>query len=267
MKRLVLACLLATTALSSTTVSAQSDSIEGRPQSAKVALSLAQQQNYGQAIRQYEQIIQTNPSAINLYNLGVCYNEVGRTKDAIIAYEKALLLNPSLKEARHNVRLAYASTKDAFSDGRSFSWLDDFCYSLKLSTLKALACFFFMLLVISVLSLWGCRRKGLVLKSQIIFGFGIAVLILWVLSLSMVAHQIYYHKMSMKRAIMNQTQELKSSYEEQGNPIETLHEGTAIFILGKQTEPIQEVRLADGRKGYLPSSTFTPIVPNSTQAE
>ena len=154
MKRLVLACLLATTALCSTTVSAQSDSIEGRPQSAKVALSLAQQQNYGQAIRQYEQIIQTNPSAINLYNLGVCYNEVGRTKDAIIAYEKALLLNPSLKEARHNVRLAYASTKDAFSDGRSFSWLDDFCYSLKLSTLKALACFFFILLVISVLSLW-----------------------------------------------------------------------------------------------------------------
>ena len=106
MKRLVLACLLATTALSSTTVSAQSDSIEGRPQSVKVALSLAQQRNYGQAIRQYEQIIQTNPSAINLYNLGVCYNEVGRTKDAIIAYEKALLLNPSLKEARHNVRLA-----------------------------------------------------------------------------------------------------------------------------------------------------------------
>lgn len=71
----------------------------------------------------------------------------------------------------------------------------------------------------------------------------------------------------MKRAIMNQTQELKSSYEEQGNPIETLHEGTAVFILGEQTEPIQEVRLADGRKGYLPSSTFTPIVPNSTQAE
>lgn len=246
---------------------AQTDSIEGRPVSTETAVSLATQQDYNAAIRQYEQIIQTDPSLINYYNLGVCYNALGRTKDAIIAYERALLLDPSLIEARHNVRLAYASTKDALGDGRSFDSFERLFYYFSIGQLRLIAYILFALSLTLALLLWISRRSGLVQRSQVFFTLALACLILWVLDLALIAHQVYYHEQDMRRAIINQTQELKPSPTSDGNTVITLHEGTAIFLEGQTLGHFQEVRLPDGRRGYLPLPSFTRIVTPSTQAE
>ena len=92
--------------------------------------------NYAQAATQYEQILANLPStdvadlpsdyAVVYYNLGNAYFKQGELAQAILAYERALRLQPSLQDAKHNLQFAQSRIIDNIQDTQSFflsNWL------------------------------------------------------------------------------------------------------------------------------------------------
>lgn len=220
-------------------------------------------QDYAEALRHYQHLFITYPSAQTYYNIAVCHSHMEQYELAILNYERALLLEPSMHEARHNLRLLYAETKDGLSDGRALPWLDDLCYSYSADTLVWVSVGLFACIV----ALFILFRLGSTLRQrQIAFYAMFPFVLLWFVPLAMLAHQYYYHKQAESRAIMTMKQELKPSPTGQGNSIITLHEGTAVFLLNKPLGHWQEVSLGDGRRGWLPLETFTRVQPEATDA-
>lgn len=242
------------------TIPAQAKQIDSLTRMAMVAI---EQNDYVAAIRHYEQLLPLNPSSTTYYNLGVCYTQAERPTDAIIAYERALLLDPSLKEARHNLRLLYTSTKDNLGDGRAFLWLDNICYAWSISTLTWISYALFSSVIILFLVFWSYRCQRAYKASRYSFFGACFITICWLFSIAFISHQLYYHSKDNSRAIIHQTQELKPTPTGQGNTITTLHEGTPIFLIDEPLGHFQKIALPDGRTGWLPQTSFTLVVPRT----
>src|SRR6478609_5620361 len=68
---------------------------------------------YELAIKEYESVLATNKESVELYfNLGNCYYKLQKTAPAIYNYEKALVLDPSDKDALNNIKFAQKRTID-----------------------------------------------------------------------------------------------------------------------------------------------------------
>lgn len=220
-------------------------------------------QDYAEALRNYEHVYLTYPTAVVLYNMALCYREMERIDQAILHYERALLLEPTMQQARHNLRLLYATTKDGLSDGRALPFWDNIAYAYDIDTWSVLSLVVFTMMLLGFMlfrlgSKVGYRRLG--------FYATLLLLFVWVFILAMIAHQYYYRSVAENRAIVTTIrQELKPTPTGQGNSITTLHEGTAVLLQGQALGHWQEVLLGDGRRGWLPQGTFTKVLPEATQ--
>lgn len=77
--------------------------------------------DYETAVRLYHKSISDNgPSAIVYYNLGNAYYRIGKLGRAVIFYERALALDPSLKDARTNLDFVNTKILDKPEDDSSF---------------------------------------------------------------------------------------------------------------------------------------------------
>lgn len=82
--------------------------------------------NYTEAVEQYKEVLAEQPSAEVYYNLGNAYFKQGELSQSILAYERALRLKPTMKDAKHNLQFAQTRIVDNIEDTQSFflsSWL------------------------------------------------------------------------------------------------------------------------------------------------
>ena len=68
--------------------------------------------NYQQAIRDYEELLKQTKSADLYYNLGNAYYRTDNITQAVLAYERALLLSPGDDDIRFNLQMARSKTID-----------------------------------------------------------------------------------------------------------------------------------------------------------
>ena len=64
---------------------------------------------YGEAAAMYQSLLDEQPDAQVYYNLGNTYFKQGELAQSILAYERALRLNPNDKDAKYN--LAFAQSR------------------------------------------------------------------------------------------------------------------------------------------------------------
>ena len=76
--------------------------------------------NYAEAAAVYEQVVVDQPSAEVYYNLGNAYFKQGELAQSILAYERALRLKPSYKDAQYNLHFAQSRIVDNIEDTHSF---------------------------------------------------------------------------------------------------------------------------------------------------
>ncbi len=221
------------------------------------AASLYDQQDYAAAARIYEQEIAKSPTATSYHNLGVCYMAMDRLPDAILCYERALLLDPTLTETRHNLRLAYAQTIDGLSDGRTLELLDDLSYSLSSRALIILGCSLFALMLMLLIVF---RLGGSIAVRKVAFYGAVVVLVLWLGCNAFIAHQWYYGGLARSRAIVTQPTVLFSSPEEHADKLLELNAGTALFVQETMGDGWYSARLADGRQGWISAGAIEPVV-------
>ena len=212
------------------------------------------------AIQNYKEIEGSGLEAPSLYyNLGNAYFRRGDLGLSILYYERALKLDPSYADARHNLEFANTRIQDRIDTVPPFflkSWMDSFRRILP-SNAWAWICIVLLALALCSLLLFLLGKTPAGKKTG--FGLGVAMLLLSVMC--------FAFSLSLKSAYENSgaaivtaavSQAYSSPAEEGSSTLFVLHEGTKVQVLdsiGKWTN----VKLADGRQGWLGSDSIELI--------
>ena len=186
--------------------------------------------NYAEAAAQYEQVIAEQPSAEAYYNLGNAYFKQGELAQAILAYERALRIEPSYKDAKHNLLFAQSRIVDNIEDTQSFflsNWLKAIRNALNQQTWMILSIALFICMLIGFF-LFAFSQTVWVRKTAFYTSL-VALLI----SLAACINAGSLHHRDTKRAEAIITQGIvnaKSSPDRSGTDLFTVHEGTKVVI-------------------------------------
>lgn len=186
--------------------------------------------NYPEAAAMYEQVLAEQPAAEVYYNLGNAYFKQGELAQSILAYERALRLRPSYKDAKYNLAFAQSRIVDNIEDSNSFflsNWLKAVRNSLSEQTWMWLSVALFLLTLAGALCFAFSRTVWLRKTS-----FYTAIVAL-VISIAACANAGSLHKRDTLRVEAVITQGIvnaKSSPDRSGTDLFTLHEGTKVTI-------------------------------------
>ena len=204
------------------------------------------QERYEQAISLYNKLLETGASASVYYNLGNAYYRTGDMAHAILAYERAYLMEPGDADIRFNLQLARTKTIDKIvpeSEMFFITWFRQMIdwYSADQWGRAVVVCF--ALFVVSLLLYFFAGRM---LWRKVGFGVGVCTLILAVL-FHIFAYQQQQKLLVRTHAIvMSSSLTVKSTPSTSGTDLFVLHEGTKVEITDDTMKDWKEIRLADG---------------------
>lgn len=209
--------------------------------------------NYAEAIAIGEQVARDYGVSSGLYyNLGNAYYKNKQYAQAILNYERCLLMDPSNNDARANLELAQMQTIDkieTISPTIFELWSDVLRNQLSESAWSYLAVLFVFLFVISLFVYFFTHRR---LLRKVGF-FGAFLSLLFAIVAHFYAGEQYEHLTSRNEAVvMTPSVTVRFSPAESGVKAFTLHEGTKVKVretLGEWTE----IELSDGSVGWIPT--------------
>lgn len=214
---------------------------------------------YNTALEVYNSALDMGYESADLYyNVANCYFRKGELAASILNYERALKLDPSHEDAKHNLEFAQSRTVDNIDTlGNVFlvEWWNGFA---NISSADAWACISIVLFVTLLvgLSLYIFVRKMWVRK----LGFSVSVITLFFTIIAILsAYTRYIVETSKSQAIVfSQTVTIKSSPDSSGNDLFILHEGTKVKIKSTLGEWV-EISTLDGNSGWMPASSIEVI--------
>ena len=214
---------------------------------------------YQQAIKDYEELLKQGASADLYYNLGNAYYRTENITRAVLNYERALLFSPGDRDIRFNLQIARSKTIDKIvpeSEMFFFTWYRSV---VNLMSVDAWACLSLLsLALVIVLLLVYLFSERLWLRKIGFFG-GVVLLILFVMG-NVFAWQQRQNLMERKGAIvMVPSVAVKSTPAKSGTDLFILHEGTKVLISDRAMKGWKEIRVADGKEGWVESHQIEEI--------
>ncbi len=209
-------------------------------------------ERYADAARIYRQLISAQGESAQLYyNLGNCYYRQDSVARAVLYYERALLLNPSDRDTRFNLDMARSKTVDRVLPASEMFFVTSYhslVLSMSVQQWAVLALTAFVLMLIGVALYLFARR--LTLKKV---GFSAAVILLIVCIFANIAayNQLRHINHRTGAVIMAPSAVVKSTPSNSGTDLFILHEGTRVEIIDDTMREWLEVRLSDGKQGWL----------------
>lgn len=186
--------------------------------------------NYTEAAQKYEQILSQQQSEEVYYNLGNAYFKQGELAQSILAYERALRINPSYKDAKHNLQFAQLSIIDNIEDTQSFflsNWLKAIRNLFSQNTWTILSISLFILTLIGFF-LYAFSQTVALRKTA--FYTSIVAFVISIISITN-AYSLYQRDHNRAEAIITQgIVNIKSSPDRSGTDLFTIHEGTKVII-------------------------------------
>lgn len=184
---------------------------------------------YDEAATLYQAMIDEQPNATLYYNLGNAQFKKGELAQAILAYERALRLEPNHKDAQYNLAFAQSRITDNIVEQDFFvsSWVRAVRNSLSESTWLILSISLFVLALVGLL-LFLLGREPWLRKTA----FHVAwVALLFSLIAGLNAASLHKRDTLRNEAIITQgVVNAKSSPDRSGTDLFTVHEGTKVLI-------------------------------------
>ena len=178
---------------------------------------------------------------------------------AILNYERALLLQPGNADIRANLEIARSKTIDkvvSVPDIFFVAWVKSLINCLSVDAWAKLGIVFFILLLISF-SLFFLSKQIVWKKSGFIAG--IAFLFLVALSNIFASEQKSELMNRNKAIILSPSVTVRSTPSESGTSLFILHEGHKIEVKDNSMREWKEIRLEDGKVGWVPTSAIEVI--------
>ncbi len=211
------------------------------------------------AVRLYNRILDEGLHSAKLYyNLGNAHFKEGHIGAAVLNYERALRLDPANEDIRHNLRIARLQTRDRIEPLPEFflyEWLRAVRQTLSGTAWSVLALLFLAAMLAAGLLYLLARRLSL---RKAGFYTTLALLLCFAVSLGFA---IVDRREALQRdaaIVMHHTVAVKSSPQPSATDLFLLHEGTRVEI-DAQHEGWCEVRIADGKKGWMEASKLEII--------
>lgn len=216
-------------------------------------------EQYDKAIELYTALLKNGEHPAVYYNLGNCYYRTGKMADAILNYERALLLQPGNSDIRFNLELARSKTVDKIvpeSEMFFITWMKSL---VNLSSADGWArtgiVAFILMGLLTMLYLFA----GKIWHKKVGFFGALAMLVVVVLVNVFAAYQSRKIKDRTGAVIMTTSVEAKSTPNESGTVLFVLHEGTRVEIIDQSMKDWKEIRLSDGKVGWLPANAMEVI--------
>ena len=211
------------------------------------------------AVEQYESLVSSGASSSSLfYNLGNSYYRRGEIGKAILNYERALKLDPSDQDVKHNLEMARTHTLDKIDDVPQFilfSWVRGVKNSLSSNAWAVLS---LVLLAVGLALMLLYRFSSRSSSRRLFFIIAMIVFLLTMIS--------FLFSLSLARqatgedsaVVVENIGSVKSAPSAGGNNIFVLHEGTKVNILEKVQDWCR-IEISDGRQGWIKASDIEVI--------
>ena len=216
--------------------------------------------DFASALQDWKDVRATGLMSKELYyNLGNAYFKTGEMAQSILWYERALKLDPSDADIRHNLEYARSLTQDRIEEVPEIffeQWGHAMCYLLPSNT-WAVLCLVFLAAAVAMALLFllgstaGRRRVG--------FFVGIACLLFAFLGWDFAQWQRQEALAQDRAIVMRPVSSVKSSPSaESAKDLFILHEGTRVKILDN-VGSYSNIELGDGRQGWIPAGDIEVI--------
>lgn len=215
--------------------------------------------DYAKAVESYNAILEQGLHSAQLhYNLANAYFKQGELGEALLHYNRAYLLAPADEDIRHNMEYAEKMTKDSIEEIPPFfltTWINELRSSMSCTAWTILS---LVLLAIALSLALGYLLGGrMVIRKAGFYGMCISSL-LFIIATAMAwgeRDKIVERKGAI---VMSSAASIKSSPDKAATELFVLHEGTKL-ITSESVNGWVEVRIADGRKGWIEESRIERI--------
>lgn len=228
-------------------------------QSLKEANDLYKKGDFKKSAQIYESLVSQNFESSSLYfNLGNSYYKMSKIAPAILNYERALLLNPTDRDIRYNLRMTRTLVKDKINEIPVFflvRWKNSIVMYFNTDIWAILSIILFVIfLILMIFFLFSKSRR----KKKIIFSLS-GLLFLFVVFSNICASSQKDRLTEREYAIVfSPSVTLKGSPNDSGTELFLLHEGTKVKIienLGDWTN----VQISDGNEGWIHKNSIRQI--------
>ena len=216
-------------------------------------------ENYQQAIQQYEQLLKVGPSAELYYNLGNSYYRMENITRAVLNYERALLLSPGDADIRFNLQLARSKTVDKIVPQSEFFLTTWYRSVVNMMSVDEWACVAICCLLITVILLLVYLFSSQIWLRKIGFFGGLLLLLGFILGNVFAWHQKQMIDNRDGAIIMGSAVTIKSTPAQNGTDLFILHEGTKVTIMDSSMDGWCEVLVPDGKQGWVETSQIEVI--------
>ena len=216
-------------------------------------------EDYASAIASYSIIEDKGLSSAALYyNMANAYFKSEQIAKAILYYNRALRLDPSDEDIRHNLEYAEQQTRDSIERIPEF-FLTEWMRSLRqtmggdvwtILSLVALALMLAMALVYLLAQRLSLRKVGFYMMAVFALLFVLGTAFAWSARSEMVGER--------DAIIMSSSVAVKSSPDRSSTELFVLHDGTKVHT-GETVDGWVEIRISDGRKGWIETSRMERI--------
>lgn len=207
--------------------------------------------DYQEAIHAYRELIKRTPNATLYYNLGNAYYRMNNLPQAILAYERALKLDPSDDDILFNLNFVKSKTIDKIVPIDRFFLVDWYWNLVTSMSIDAWGTLSVVLLVV----FFGALMTRLFNGSERIRSLSHTVCYTCLVGcvMSVVAAYSYRAKMSDENGAIVITPSIRLLKTPTNDAAQTgvVHEGTKVFITDRDLKGWLGVRLEDGREGWI----------------
>ena len=217
------------------------------------------QERYQQAAKDYEELLKQGVSADLYYNLGNCYYRMDQMTQAVLNYERALLLSPGDEDIRFNLQMARSKTIDKITPESEMFFVTWYRSLVNVMSVDGWARTALVALIVAiVLALFYLFSDRIWLRKIGFFG-GILLLLVFLMSNLFAWQQKCNLTQRTGAIVIKSAVNVKSTPSKNGTDLYILHEGTKVTVTDATMREWRKIRVADGKEGWLEVSEIEVI--------
>ena len=214
---------------------------------------------YQKAIDGYEALLKKGVSAELYYNLGNAYYRTENITRAVLNYERALLLSPSDPDIRFNLQMARSKTIDKIVPEQEMFFVTWYRSLVNMASVDGWAMIALVCLGLAIILALIYLFSNQIWLRKVGF-FGAFLMIAVFVCSNIFAHQQKNQLVNRTGAIITESAvNVKSTPAKNGIDLFILHEGTKVTIIDASMKDWKEIRLADGKEGWIETKQMEVI--------
>ncbi|KGN78594.1 hypothetical protein HQ35_09390 [Porphyromonas cangingivalis] len=215
---------------------------------------------YAKAISLYQEAITNAPEPTSelYYNLGCAFFKDNQIAPAVLAFERAYLIDPSDSDIKYNIELANSRTLDKIDVAPTFffsRWMDSLSHWFMLNTWLTMGIVLFTLAVVCFLFFLFGRER---LVRMISFYAFIVFLFLCGVSNAMAYKSYHFSHDDTGAIVMSEIVTVKSAPDMSSQDLVIIHAGLKVEVLQK-VNGFVEVSLPDKTVGWISATDIEVI--------